>query len=76
MGRRILNCDDFSSGPCETQKHVLCKRCTKCFGTENYQHCCDDCLERCPSCEGTCSKCHLPCNNRRGDYYNESRKIT
>ena len=78
--RRILNCDDPSfnfNGSCDAQKHVLCKRCNECYkyNEEIFQQCCDDCLERCPGCNGTCSKCHLLCDNRREDYHNESRFI-
>lgn len=46
--------------------HLCVKDC-------NYK--CDECKNRCCCCIGNCTKCHLPCDNRREDFYNPARFI-
>lgn len=71
--KRILSCDSFECG-----EYRLCKICDNCI-TEAVKSIteeqCDKCEHRCPICGGTCSECHLPCDNRRKYYYNPARFI-
>lgn len=74
--KRILHCK--SSAECPTSNNTLCKRCKKCLDNESgftTEEKCNKCEHRCPACLGTCSQCHLPCDDRQEDFYNPSRFV-
>ena len=84
--KRIFNCTDhYGCDPsmnncCSKSNCLLCKICLAChYGdviwAPEKKEICNKCEHRCPSCMGTCSECHLPCDNREEDFYNPSRFV-